>query len=428
MKQKRRINPENIPSMNGEELTEAAKASYYILQNGNHREYRTVKEMILKRAQEIGIAEKLQGTFAFQEKSANCVKFDAKPASDFTEEETTFVWYPYIPKGEYTVIMADGGTGKTTFCCGIAAAISNGQALPEIAKNEEPASGNVLMITGEDRGGMLRTQLEACGANLERVFILDCMDSYGLTFTDDGDDFRELLQRYEPQLVIIDPWHCFLGADIDINRVNAVRPVFQKVANIAKECDCGIILLSHVNKRSQSDNANNAATGSSDLINAARSAIKIIFSDEPGEENVRIAVHTKSNHAAPGQSIKFRITHQKGLVWDGFSDITKRTLEEAARRKMTPTEALQRRKNAAQINEALFDAILEKAVPGKHINISYDQMRDEYGQDIFETTQPKKELDYLSEKLRPDGIVITTGKTVRLAGKTKNGFDVYQNL
>ena len=351
-------------------------------------------------------------------------EFIAPFAEDFDEEDAEFVWYPYIPRGEYTVLMADGGTGKTTFCCGIASAISNGTALPSNYIDDNPVKGNVLIITGEERGGMLKKQLKACNADLSRINILDCMASEGLTFSEET-VLKSVIEKYSPELVIIDPWHCFLGANVDINRVNAVRPVFQKLANIAKTCNCGIILVSHINKKAQSENANNAATGSTDFINAARSAIKIIFSDEQGEENIRIAVHTKSNHASAGQSLKYRITNQKGLEWIGFSDITRRTLEEAARFKKTPGEIIQK---SDAFNSALFDAIQEKAVLNKHINISYDQFKDEFGAYIFETAQPKKEIDNLSDKLNGVGIKVTTGKTVNVNKKTRNGFEIYKYL
>ena len=52
--------------------------------------------------------------------------YQAIPAAEYGEDTVSFVWYPYIPKGDYTVLMAPGGTGKTYFVCGIAAAIRRG--------------------------------------------------------------------------------------------------------------------------------------------------------------------------------------------------------------------------------------------------------------------------------------------------------------
>ena len=269
------------------------------------------------------------------------VLYNAKSAAAFGECDTRFIWAPYVPVGDYTVLMADGGTGKTILCCGIAAAISRGESLPGDYFGDTQGK-TVLLISAEDTGELLKKRLSASGANLERVFILDCLASVGLNFTDGYDEFVDLIQRYKPALAVIDPWHAFIGDNIDINRVNCVRPVFQRLANLAKTCDCGLVLVSHVNKRAQGENANNAATGSTDFINAARSAMRVIFDDEPGRENSRVLVHTKSNYAAPGKSVRYRITEDGGLVWDGFSDITRRTLEDAARWRKTTYEALQK--------------------------------------------------------------------------------------
>ena len=161
-------------------------------------------------------------------------RFIARSADEFGEDKTEFVWYPYIPVGDYSVLMADGGTGKTILCCGIAAAISKGEALPGDYFNEwSNTPGNTLIISAEDRGELLKKRLAASGADLKNVYILDCMDSEGMDFTDGYEDFVQTIKRYNPRLVIIDPWHAFLGAGVDINRVNAVRPVFQRLANMA---------------------------------------------------------------------------------------------------------------------------------------------------------------------------------------------------
>lgn len=353
---------------------------------------------------------------------------DKKPkrAAEFGEANTHFVWYPYIPEGDYTVLMADGGTGKTIFCCGIVSAISTGKPLP--GEEFEKPKHTALIISAEDRGELLKQRLKASGADLDMIYILDCMDSEGINFTEGEYEFKELIRTYNSKLVIIDPWHAFLGAGVDINRVNAVRPVFQKLANIAKECECGLILVSHVNKRAQGDNANNAATGSTDFINAARSALRVIFSDDQDEENIRIAVHTKSNYAKAGESVRFRINDKGGLEWAGFSEITRHTLEEAARWRKKPSEVITRRHETEDRNRALIDAIIEKAEPGKNINISYDEMKELYGEDIFGyMQQPKRTLDSLAKQLSDEyGIIIKTGKRVLYKKASLNGFGLYK--
>lgn len=261
----------------------------------------------------------------------------AKAAADYGMDNTCFLWRPYFPLGDYTVMMAEGGTGKTMLSCKIAAAVSAGTTLP--GATEQP-SRNVLIVSAEDSGEVLRKRLSASGADLQRVYILDRESSTGLNLAEGYDEFLATVQSYNPALVVVDPWHAYLGPIININKANALRPILQGIANLAKKCDCAIILVSHINKATQGENANNAATGSVDFVNAARSAVRIIFDDE--DRSGRIMVHTKSNYAEYGPSIRYYITEDGGVEWDGFSDVTRQTLEAASRRRVTPSEILQR--------------------------------------------------------------------------------------
>lgn len=349
-----------------------------------------------------------------------------KTAAEFEEREKEFLWYPYLPKGEYTVMMADGGTGKTMLCCGIAAEISKGgKHLPsEPTRDHVRKPANVLIISAEDDGSELRKRLQASGADLDRVYIADCQASEGLNFTHEYLRLAQCLQAADARLVIMDPWHAYLGDDVDINRVNCVRPVFQKVANLAKVMNCAIILVSHVNKRAQGENANNAATGSADFINASRSVIRVINPGDPEQKNTRIAVHTKSNYAPAGRSFLYQITDTGGVKWTGYSDITKESLEEAARRHQTVYEATQKKQTFAENYAALKDAILELSEPGKTVRVTYKQMKDDYGESVFCGMQPKKALEKVSADMSAFGISIKTDLTIKIDKTTARGFAI----
>lgn len=346
-------------------------------------------------------------------------RFTTKTASAFGDVETRFVWYPYIPAGDFTVLMAPGGTGKTYFVCGLAAAISTGRPLPgEDAR--EPA--NVLLISAEDPGEIFKKRLRASGADLDRVFILDSRDSIGLNFTSGIETFKSVIAEHKPELVVVDPWHGYIGEDVDINRVNQVRPVFQRLANIAKDCDCGLILVSHVNKRAQGENINFAATGSSDFINASRSALVCIFDED--DPDGRIVVHSKTNYAAYGQSVKFRIEWNAGLIWNGFSDIDRSTLELAARQRKTPGEVLHAKEDHDSMNTRLVSELLRVADPSKTIRFSYEEFKIECGSGIFGSAQPKRALDSVADAMYSRGYEIRAGINVRGESGIGKGFSI----
>jgi len=311
-------------------------------------------------------------------------------------------------------MMADGGTGKTVLCCGIAAAVSTGKPLP--GEDFEGEGQRVLIISAEDSGEILKKRLARSGGDLNNVMILDCSDSLGMNFSDAYDEFEATVTAANPALVIIDPWHAFLGAGVDINRVNALRPVFQRLSHLAKKCQCAMILVSHVNKRAQGENANNAATGSSDFINAARSAFRVIFDET--DEDCRVMVHTKTNYAPYGRSIRYKID-DGGVVWDGFSEITKLTLEAAARRRSTPWEIVRTDKEHNAVNEALVGALENSANQFVATRYTYEEFKGSYGDLIFGGKQPKRALDDVKDRLADDGYFLKTGIQVK-RGKVKD--------
>lgn len=346
---------------------------------------------------------------------------EAVQASKLGEDTTSFLWYPYLPIGDYSVIMADGGTGKTILCCGIAAAVSRGAALPGEEMPHTPR--HVLYISAEDRGELLRYRLKASGADLEQCFVLDCIASEGMSINEKFEEFEATVKAYAPGLVIIDPWHGFIGNRVDMTRVNAIRPVLHRLANLAKNSNCAVIAVSHVNKRVQGENANHAATGSVDFINASRSALRVIFDDT--DDDARICIHTKSNYAPYGRSVKYKI-NGGGVSWVGFSDITKQTLEAAARGRTTPGELLRRTSGQTTLaaDYVLVSALENSTSPNSIAKFTYDEFKNMHGEFIFGGRQPKRALDRVMDKLSDDGFFLRTGIQITRGGTKCNGFSI----
>ena len=307
-------------------------------------------------------------------------------------------------------------------CCGIISNVSSGRRLPGEAFDCD--GRNSLIISGEDSGEILKKRLRSSGADLEKVFILDRIGSEGMSISEKYEEFELSVLEYKPVLVVLDPWHAFLGERVDISRVNALRPILQKLSNLCKRGNCAMILISHVNKRAQGENANNAATGSTDLINAARSAFRVIFDES--DDNSRIMVHTKSNYAPYGKSIRYRI-EDGGVEWNGYSEITRTTLEQAARRRSTPGEVMNDGERKETTSSALIVALKKATNPFVPTRYTYEKFKAEYGELIFGGRQPKKALDNVRDKLADEGYFLRTGIQVR-EGKEKkgNGFMIQQ--
>ena len=127
------------------------------------------------------------------------------------------------------------------------------------------------------------------------------------------------IRENSARLVIIDPVQAFLGADVDMNRANEVRPIFRSLGDIAQATGCAIVLIGHLNKAAGTQSTYRGL-GSIDITAAVRSLLFIgKLKDSP---TTRVLIHEKSSLAPPGQSIAFSLGDEKGFAWIGAYDIT----------------------------------------------------------------------------------------------------------
>ncbi|MCI6348401.1 MAG: AAA family ATPase [Negativibacillus massiliensis] len=234
--------------------------------------------------------------------------------SDVEQTEVDWLWYPYIPFGKLTIIQGNPGEGKTFFAMQLAAACTNRKYLPQMDPLEP---FNMIFQTAEDGlGDTVKPRLVSAEADLERVLVIDDADA-PLTLSDGR--IENAIRENGARLVIIDPLQAFLGADVDMNRANEVRPVFRKLADVAQATNCAIVMIGHLNKASGSQSTYRGL-GSIDITAVVRSLLFV--GKVKNDPTTRVIVHEKSSLAPPGQSLAFSLGDEKGFRWIGAYDIT----------------------------------------------------------------------------------------------------------
>ena len=225
-----------------------------------------------------------------------------------------WLWFPYIPFGKLTIIQGNPGEGKTYFAMRLAAACTNRKPLPNMPTLEP---FNVIYQTAEDGlGDTVKPRLLEADADLEKVLVIDDRDT-PLTLTDER--LAQAIRENNARLVIIDPVQAFLGADVDMNRANEVRPIFRSLGDVAQATGCAIVLIGHLNKAAGTQSTYRGL-GSIDITAAVRSLLFIgKLKDSP---TTRVLVHEKSSLAPPGESLAFSLGDEKGFAWIGAYDVT----------------------------------------------------------------------------------------------------------
>lgn len=234
--------------------------------------------------------------------------------SEVQQTEVEWLWYPYIPFGKLTIIQGNPGEGKTFFAMQLAAACTNRRFLPQMDPFEP---FNMIFQTAEDGlGDTVKPRLLSAEADLERVLVID--DGYNpLTLADER--IENAIRENHARLVIIDPLQAFLGANVDMNRANEVRPIFRRLADVAQATNCAIVMIGHLNKATGSQSTYRGL-GSIDITAVVRSLLFI--GKVKTDPTTRVIVHEKSSLAPPGQSLAFSLGDEKGFRWIGAYDIS----------------------------------------------------------------------------------------------------------
>ena len=97
--------------------------------------------------------------------------------ADVDPVEVEWVWHPYIPRGNLTLLEGDPGQGKSWIALGIAAALSVGYGLPGQDKTTLP--NRVLVMTAEDGlDDTIRPRLDSMGADVTRIYACESVDPF----------------------------------------------------------------------------------------------------------------------------------------------------------------------------------------------------------------------------------------------------------
>ena len=234
--------------------------------------------------------------------------------SDVELTPVEWLWKPYLPFGKLSVLQGNPGEGKTYFAMHLAAACTNGKLLPNM-ESMEPF--NVIYQTAEDGlGDTVKPRLIEAGADLDRVLVIDDSEVQ-LTLSDER--IEKAIIENNARLVIIDPIQAYLGADVDMNRANEVRPIFMRLGQVAQRTGCAILLIGHLNKAAGMQSLQRGL-GSIDIAAAVRSVMFI--GKLKHDPTMRILTHEKSSLAPPGASLAFSLGDEGGFRWVGEYDIT----------------------------------------------------------------------------------------------------------
>jgi hypothetical protein len=231
--------------------------------------------------------------------------------AEVSEADVEFLWSPYVPIGNISLLAGKPGLGKSFLTSAVVASLSRGWKLPGEVEHREPEI-SLIFSAEDDVQAVLVPRLKECNADLSKVIAFNVTDN---DFQFNSEGFKKLemiIKRHRPKLIVFDPLVAFLGPKVDINRANEVRQVLNPLMSIASANSVAILIVAHV-KKGQSEIAIDAVVGSVDFSAAVRSML-MMFND-PEDTNSRVVAHAKHNLSREGPTLRFEIRDGR-FLWN----------------------------------------------------------------------------------------------------------------
>lgn len=226
--------------------------------------------------------------------------------SDVRSEPVQWLWKGRIAKRKLTIIAGDPGTGKSQATLHIAAIVSKGGTFPDGSKC--PAIGNVVLITVEDDAGdTVKPRLEAYGADMGKIFILEAIrdkgKKRGFNLQDDITRLEGLINKIGgAAAVVVDPVSAYCG-NADSYKNSDVRALLSPLTELAGRLGLAVIVVSHLAKTGSS--AMNKISGSLGFIAAARAGYLVV--KDPHIPERRLFLPVKNNIGVDQTGFAYRI-------------------------------------------------------------------------------------------------------------------------
>jgi hypothetical protein len=254
--------------------------------------------------------------------------------ADVMPERVSWLWQGYLPLGKLVVLDGDPNVGKSTLATAFAGIVSAGGRWPD---GTACPRGDVLILSAEDGlADTIRPRLDAADADATRVHAIQgraVIDEYGnrvlepLTLADIT-SLQTAIRTTGARLLIVDVLMAYIPASTDAHKDQDIRRVLSRLAALAEETGCTVLLLRHLNKNA-GRNPLYRGGGSIGIVGAARAGLLAAY--DPDEPDSRVLAVVKSNLALTPKSLGYQLVPAGAygaarVLWLGETAHTARSL------------------------------------------------------------------------------------------------------
>lgn len=222
------------------------------------------------------------------------------------------LWPGCLYHGKVTVIAGVPGDGKSLLTTDIMARISAGKDWP-VGEGTFKAAASLLLTAEDDPADTIRPRLDQAGANTDLIELIEGVHHIDAATGERSLDLVSLisdLPAIERKIIelgaaalVIDPLTSF--ADSDTNKTADMRRLLDGLAQMAARTGAAVMVITHLNKRSDARKAMQMIAGSHVIVAAVR--VVLVTARDPNDKARRLVLPIKLNIGPDGTGFAFRV-------------------------------------------------------------------------------------------------------------------------
>ena len=261
-----------------------------------------------------------------EEAKSNDYHFLTRSMDEVEEENIDWIWYPYLARGELSILEGDPNIGKSYLAQMLSIHLVDGKRLPSV-KRLPIVQGKVAYFDMENSAGSItkkRLVMNGC-ENLSDFYQEE--EPFSIDDTEKLEAVFDAIENLKPALVVFDTLNTYIGR-ADIHKSSESQQAFATFRNIAKRFDCAVLVLRHLTKGSK-EQALYRGQGSIAFAGLAR--VVMTVGAMPDDADTRVMAVTKLNIARKPKALTYSITELPDTVksrdrskfdWGEFVDLT----------------------------------------------------------------------------------------------------------
>lgn len=305
------------------------------------------EEKQLRREIDKVISKKLTIRITDGDREAGRDKLVATRLSDVVAKNHNWIWYPYLARGEMTILEGDPGLGKSYMAQMIAKSLCDDDNLPQFDKYKKRNHGNKVVLycdVENDSATVTKRRLDDNSCQCpEHYYQLE--ETFSIGDEEKLDQLYELCEELKPSLIVFDTMNHYLGS-IDSHKASEVTQTLAEFKVLAKETNSAVLVIRHLTK-SNKTKAIYRGQGSIAFTGFAR--IVMTVGRHPEDEDLNFMAVTKLNIAPEPPALTYEIRRirdaetfreRSKFVWGTFdSEVSVEAINEDPKKdKKKPTD------------------------------------------------------------------------------------------